>query len=168
MNAPQSIVDQAFELVRTPHPNSIKNLEKEKTFRSERMEDRKEAFLQSLSKCWPDISKACKTVGVTRQAAFLWRSQDEAFHTLWLNIQDKVLDKLESHVVTTCMKPGMVGYAFPVLKAYRRSIYGDQVEHSGTIGTINLVANVTRPMNEHGLDKAKEVQALPAPAEEGA
>lgn len=123
----------------------------------EECKERKEAFLAILSKCWPNISKACKEVGITRQAAYLWRSNDETFRIQWLNIQDTVLDALEDNITQVCLTRGGAGYAFPVLKAYRRHIWGDQLEHSGQVGTVQLMTSMQRPPDEHGKKKLESV-----------
>ena len=50
-------------------------------------------------------------------------------------------------------KPGGVGYSFPVLKAYRRHVWGDQTRIDGTLTNVHLVSAVRAPVTDE--DRAR-------------
>jgi hypothetical protein len=58
------------------------------------------------------------------------------------------LDDLEQNVVDASKTKGGAGYAFPVLKAYRRHIWGDQLTHGGTITQVQIVSGVRQDLTK--------------------
>lgn len=114
------------------------SLEYGKRLEREQTEERRNLFLQALDILWPNVGKAASQAGVTRTTVYTWRQTDEKLRKGWDEIQEKKLDLLEDSVFQTCLTRGGAGYAFPLLKAYRRDRYGDKLEHSGMVAHVSM------------------------------
>lgn len=91
-----------------------------------------ERFLAALSRS-PNIAKAAKRAGVTRQAAYYQREHDEEFRQRWDEIQEAALDLLEE----TAHKRARIGsdrLLMYLLSSHRRDVYGEEVRVAGKGG----------------------------------
>ena len=127
------------------NPNSLANLQKGTELSRTEAQAKKTAFIEALHQLWPNITKAAQAIGVSRSTVFQWRIEDKELAKQWDAAEQAKLDRLEENVVEVGLSKGGAGYAFPVLKAYRRETWGEKLEHSGNIGTINLTHSVPRP-----------------------
>ena len=119
--------------------------------------ERKRSFLNILEQKWPNIAECAKSIGVSRQSVFEWRTNDPELAKAWDEIEQAKIDIVENHVLETCLTRGGAGYAFPILKAYRRHIWGERLEMSGQLTQVHLVSGVRTEMTSD--DRARIEQA---------
>jgi hypothetical protein len=84
------------------------------------------AFLRAL-RATPNVSRAARAVGITRQAAYWAREQDPEFAREWQAAQDEGLDALEEQLMKRGKKSSDTAAIF-MLKSHRREIYGDRAD----------------------------------------
>ena len=58
----------------------------------------KKAIIEALEKSLGIVTMACKSVGISRSAFYLWIAEDEEFKKAVDDIQDIALDFAESHL----------------------------------------------------------------------
>ena len=58
----------------------------------------KKAIIEALEKSLGIVTMACKSVGISRSAFYLWIAEDEEFKKAVDDIQDVALDFAESHL----------------------------------------------------------------------
>jgi hypothetical protein len=133
------------------HPNSLANLAIGTKNSKDEASERKALFIQALSTLWPQVSLSAKQANISRQQAYQWRLNDEAFAQQWEDIEEIALDKLENRIIEACHQAGGAGYGFGVLKAYRKK-YTDKLEHSGQISNFTIQSNVR--ISDTTVDKA--------------
>jgi hypothetical protein len=139
--------------IETKHGNSLANLTKGTQGIEQACAENKAAFIKVLSEYWPNVSKAAAEIGVARSTVFDWRNKDKALAHQWDEIEQAKLDRLETNVVEVGLSKGGAGYAFPVLKAYRRHIWGDQTRIDGQLTNVHIVSAVRAPVQEE--DRAR-------------
>jgi hypothetical protein len=67
---------------------------------------RKELFLENLSKGF-NITDACLTAGINRRTYYLWVSKDPSFVKACEDIQESLLDHVESKVLSAINKDNL-------------------------------------------------------------
>jgi hypothetical protein len=72
----------------------------------------------------PNVTAACRAAGVSRFTAYKHREDDEAFAVRWNECLDAAVDEVEEKAFKIA-KDGDTQMIQFVLKAHRRSIYGD-------------------------------------------
>lgn len=140
------------------NPNSLANLIKGTEGIIEEQAKHKDIFLAILPDHWPNIAKAAKQIGIDRRTAFYWRTKDPTFADKWDEIEQAKIDELEKHIVAFSLERGGAGYIFPILKAYRREKWGDQLTHGGTITQVSLVSGVRRDLSKDELSQVEVAQ----------
>jgi hypothetical protein len=130
------------------NPNSLANLDIRREERTQSVIEAKDKFLAILTEKWPNIAECARNIGMSRQNVFDWRVKDKVFAAKWDEIEQAKLDQVENHIVTICLTKGGAGYGFPLLKAYRRHIWGDKTELSGQIANVHLVSGVRQDTSE--------------------
>lgn len=90
-------------------------------------------FLEALAKS-PDVSQACKTVGINRTTAYRRRQADEDFAIAWADAHALSLDKLEAALFRRAVDTDTTAAIF-LLKSHRPDVYGDRqrIEHTGSV-----------------------------------
>jgi hypothetical protein len=120
------------------------------------MADWERVFLEALRKT-PNVSAACASAGVARKTAYAHRNADPEFAAAW----DDALEQSTDSLVGECYRRACQGTERPVfhqgeecgrikeysdtlaiflLKAHRRSIYGDKAQVDVTTGGQPLTA----------------------------
>lgn len=142
-----------------PAPNmtdaQAKRLQAGQKLNYDEAQDRKTAFLAALAPIWPNTGKACKATGIPRGTVERWKVEDKDFAAKVEQIKNDTLDELEQTILLASKDRGGAGYAIPILRAYRRNIYGDKVEHSGSIAQVTL----SLPGTDSALPTTKAVKA---------
>jgi hypothetical protein len=100
---------------------------------TQRARDWQPAFIETL-RVVPNVSAACKAVGISRNAAYRARQEDEEFALAWHDAINVSLDELEAALMARAIKQDTQAAIF-LLKAHRRDTYGDnlKLEHSGRL-----------------------------------
>ncbi len=129
-------------------PGSQIGREKNLAIEAEEIKHNKGIFLDSLKNQWPYIAKCAELAGVKRSVVYSWRTQDKDFADAWDEIEQDKLDFIENHVFKSLQEKGMAGFAFPVLKAYRREKWGDKAEINGQVANITFVSAVRAIQNK--------------------
>lgn len=126
--------------------------------RTVRTDRARESFLEILSKTC-NVSEAARKAGISRTAAYEWRSDDEAFAKAWDGAEQEAADSLEREAwrraVEGTDKPvtfqGTITATYKeysdrmleiLLKAHRPEKYTDRskVEHSGSADLVAALA----------------------------
>lgn len=110
-------------------------------------------FLAALTLC-PNVARACREAGVTRQAAYNHRNSDPDFARLW----DEALEESTDELVGEAYRRAKDGVRKPVyqggkkvgevqeysdtlaiflLKCHRRKVYGDRLQADVTAETMH-------------------------------
>lgn len=143
-NYPSPMSDKKKD-TRGTHPASRANVAKHNEDRLEARQAKKAMFIEALREQWPNVAEAIKIAGWNRTQAYLERQQDEEYRRAWDEIIDAKMDVAENKLFSAGTNDrGMVSMLIPMLKAYRRHVYGDRLEHSGQIASVsvNLPAGV--------------------------
>lgn len=74
-------------------PNNVEKAEAKKALTTKR---KKKLFLEALSKRLLNVSSACKVVGISRNTAYRWRDEDDAFKKEWENVSEEFYDAIET------------------------------------------------------------------------
>lgn len=104
---------------------------------------RQEMFLTAFGKIFPNIGKACKEIGVERTTFTTWMKEVD-FRRRYQEVCDDCLDVLEQSLYETSKDPRYASLAIAILKAYRKSTWGEKVEHSGEVSMVSMM-NAYRP-----------------------
>ena len=110
--------------------------------------ERKLAFLAALETHWPNISVAAREAGVSRTAVFDWRIKDPTVADRWNEIMQAKLDRLEHNLFEAGLSKGMVGLALSTLRAYRREVWGETMQHSGQVAQYHILSGVRGELTE--------------------
>jgi hypothetical protein len=98
---------------------------------------KKAQFLNALYDCWPNVSKACARVGISRWTFNNHYGADEAFKSCVDLIREKVIDHIDNVRMAVAQTPSGSFDRMCVLNAYRRELYNPkqviEVQHSLTI-----------------------------------
>lgn len=62
------------------------------------MEAKKETFVKILIESFGNISKACKSIGITRRTYYNWLEKDLEFKQEVDSIEEYVVDEVENHL----------------------------------------------------------------------
>lgn len=94
----------------------------------------KKAFVASLGDSG-NVSAASAAAQISRQTAYEWRADDEAFAAQWDAEVEAGLDKLELAATGRALETSDTLAIF-LLKSKRRAVFGDQsrIEHTGANG----------------------------------
>lgn len=94
----------------------------------------KAKFIRTLSETY-SIAYACRSIGIGRTTAQLWRKQDAAFDQEWENALDSAMDRLESSLLERGLEKDTTAAIF-LLKGRRPEKYRDhsRVEMTGKDG----------------------------------
>lgn len=101
----------------------------------------KELFIAELHVS-PNVSRACRAVGVSRQAAYVARSQDPEFESQWLDAMAASVDELEE-IAFQRAKLESDTLAIFLLKCHRPEVYNRPAEQKVTV--TNLEVDITPP-----------------------
>jgi hypothetical protein len=95
----------------------------------------RETFLETL-RATCNVSAACRTAGISRQTAYRWRSEDEAFAAEWEDAEGAAIDALEGFAYERAMSGNSDRMIEILLKGHRPQRYVDRQrhEHSGPDG----------------------------------
>ena len=105
---------------------------------------RQEMFLTAFKKIFPNLGRACKEVGIAKATFNSWKTKDADFRVRYQEVVDDCLDDLEQSLFDTAKDPRYSSLAIAILKAYRKSTWGEKVEHSGEVSMVSMV-NAYRP-----------------------
>ena len=141
---------------RLMHTNSLSNLTIASKAQTIVADQRKDAFLKAVEKFteipgkYPVISHVLKALSIPRGTFVAWLQKDEIFKQEYHDLMECFDDSAIATLFEGIHLRGGASLAFGWLRARKPKEWGEKLEHSGQIGTINLIANVGRPMNEHG------------------
>lgn len=130
------------ELARQTEQMRALNAE-QRPIKLEEMRLRQEMFLTVFGKIFPNIGKTCKESSVPRDTFNGWM-KDQGFRKRYQEVCDDCLDTLEQGLYETSKDPKYASLAIAVLKAYRKSTWGEKVEHSGEVSMVSML-NAYRP-----------------------
>jgi hypothetical protein len=64
----------------------------------DKLEPKKQAMIEALTKSLGVVKMACETVGISRQTHYNWLKEDDAYRTACDNLPEVVLDFAEHHL----------------------------------------------------------------------
>jgi L-rhamnose mutarotase len=97
--------------------------------------EKKEKFLKSLSE-WPNITKAAKSAGISRQTIYLTRESDPEFAKAMDKARQMGIDSLEDDSFNRTRKSDLMRIF--MLKGNKPDKYKDRVEQENK-GAVNVV-----------------------------
>ena len=110
------------------------------------LEDRrtkwKEQFLESLKLKFGNATEAAKAIGITRQAAYAWRREDEVFAEAWDEVNEGLKDFAESKLLINISR-GKEASIFFFLKCRAKErgyIERVDINHSGKLSLEDVLA----------------------------
>jgi len=96
---------------------------------------RKRAFLDHLRK-GASIYEACRHIGVSKNAMYMWRADDETFQEEWDEAIEQLTDAVESRLYKDAMTPGMTVAQIFWLKTHRPQVYNQRPYAPVVPGTV--------------------------------
>lgn len=105
----------------------------------------KKRFLRALARM-PNISLAARSAGMSRSAAYAYRSKDEKFASAWDEAVEEALDRIEANVFEDALGDGrnaLVSRLF-LLKSWRRDRYAERLD-SNPGGNTNAKVVIVLP-----------------------
>lgn len=138
--------------------NSLKNIRNQADAIAVMADERKKIFLKEFAFfaereefVYPNIAKLLKTLDIPYHTYLRWKSEDMHFKEAFDAIEAVFLDELEKTLVEASTTKWGVAYAISVLRAKRRGVWGDRLEHSGQIANIQLVSGIrsSEQVDEH-------------------
>ena len=91
--------------------------------------EKRAKFLKKLAEM-PNVARAARLCGVTRQTAYAHRDKDESFSKAWDDAIEEGIEKLEEVAMRRAKKQSDTLLIF-LLKAHRPDLYREQVKVSG-------------------------------------
>lgn len=104
------------------------------------MEAKKETFINALKDSFGNISKACKAIGLSRQAIYNWMKDDAEFKDSVDNINEYIIDEVENHLFSQ-IKEGSTAATIFYLKTkakHRGYVEKQEIDSHTHITGINL------------------------------
>ncbi len=96
------------------------------------MDVKKETYINTLEKCFGNISKACLSVGVSRTTIYNWMKEDAEFRDRVDNINEYIIDEVENHLFDQ-IKEGSTAATIFYLKTkakHRGYVEKQEVDHT--------------------------------------
>ena len=90
-------------------------------------------FLAKFRNCG-NVRLACRAAGIPRKTAYRWRNKWSTFAAEWDEAKEDACDVLEGEAWKRAVKGQSDRLLMFLLKAHRREVYGDKVEHTGKDG----------------------------------
>ena len=112
------------------------------TTTEERQTKSKAQFLESLKLKFGNATEAAKAIGITRQAAYLWRRDDAVFAAEWDDILEGLKDFAESKLLLNISR-GKEASIFFFLKCRAKErgyIERMDINHSGKLSLEDVLA----------------------------
>jgi hypothetical protein len=85
--------------------------------------EKKLKFLEVLSTCWPNVTKAARTIGVSRKTVVSHLQIDVKFAECFQEIVDEKMDEVEGHMMRHAKSPKQYMDRITLLRANRPQIY---------------------------------------------
>ena len=76
------------------------------------MDDKKEKLTEALISNMGNISKACKSVGISRVTYYNWLNADSEFEESVSHINEYVMDEVENHLMTAIRSGNVTAQIF--------------------------------------------------------
>lgn len=110
--------------------------------------EKKEKFLANLTEGW-SVTNAADGIGVSRQALYKLRQEDENFADEWDSAIEEGTDRLEDEAIRRAMGNSDTLMIF-MLKARRPQKYKDRVENqlTGKDGGVLIVPGISKDLSE--------------------
>lgn len=93
--------------------------------------EKRQKFLSKLAEM-PNVARAARLCGITKQTAYRHRAIDEEFAVAWEEALDEGVERLEEEAMKRAKKYSDVLMIF-LLKAHRPEKYRDNLNLSGTL-----------------------------------
>ncbi len=84
---------------------------------------KKQECIDLLRKCWPNISAACRQIGITKQTFRAHLAVDEKLRREVQEIQDQGVDEIEGNMMTFGRKPKNYLDRITIARAYRPEVF---------------------------------------------
>ena len=121
------------------HPNTRANLTQQAQINSEIAKERKQAFLTAFKDCAPNTARVCDALDIPYSSIRVWKATDEKFAEEYQHCIDRRLDQIEDKLFDVSINDrGYASLGFGLLRAHRKHLYGDKLEHSGSVATVNM------------------------------
>ena len=108
-----------------------------------------------------NVRAACDAAGVSRTTAYRWRDRFATFRAEWDEAKEDACDILEKTAWDRSISGGSDRLLMFLLKAHRREVFGDRIEHQGEI--VKTVVQVIG-----GVDFAQVLPPMPEASDEDA
>ncbi len=111
----------------------------------------REVFLTTL-RATCNVSAACRKADISRQTAYRWRKDDDAFAAEWEDAEGEAIDNLEGFAYERSMAGQSDRLIEILLKGHRPERFVDRqnVKHSGEVTVNKIERTFVSPPNTDG------------------
>lgn len=111
--------------------------------------EEKTAFLEALEQ-HGNVSRACRSVGISRRTANVVRKRDPLFADAWHEILEAKVDNVAEVLYEQCLDPSSANTIARIfyLKAMRRDQYGEQSTAHVSAHRVNVVVELVPPRQD--------------------
>ena len=106
-----------------------------------------------------NVRASCEAAGLPRSTAYYWRERFVTFRNEWNDAMEDACDILEATAWDRSISGGSDRLLMFLLKAHRREVFGDRIEHQGEI--VKTVVQVIG-----GVDFAQVLPPMPEAPDE--